>query len=117
MAQVFVIGLLISSIVLVVKGFKKFKAKEFKRGFKQIGIGILSFIVMFVTIGILADNQAKQDKVKADALAKYHTSPEYKAKVAKKKADAEAKAKADAIAKQKDEANRKAQIKQEIEKS
>lgn len=109
MAQIFVFGLLIAGIVFIVKGFKKFKIKAFKRGFKQIGIGISCFAVMIVTIGILASNQEKQDKVKEAELAKYHATPEYKAKVAKKKADADAKAKADAIKKQQEESKKKAE--------
>jgi hypothetical protein len=117
MEQIFVLGSLIASIVLTVKGFKKFKIKEFKKGFKQIGIGIGCFLIIIISIGIFASIQDKQDKVKAAELAKYHASPEYKAKVAKEKADAEAKAKADTIKKQQEEAKKKEQIKQDILKN
>lgn len=132
MAQIIVFGLLIASIIFVVKAYKsvkkgikvdwrnvedwrKYRKQQVLKGFKQIGIAVLCFLVMFVTIGILANNQEKQDKVKAAELAKYHATPEYRAKVeAEKKKEAEAKAqeevkkKAEELAKQQEQAQQQA---------
>lgn len=88
--------------------------RNWGKGFKRIGIGVLIFFVCTITFGMV--NEAHDNKIKAEKLAAYHKTPEYKAKVAKEKAEAaaklkaeEAKKKAEQIKKAKEEAKRKAE--------
>jgi hypothetical protein len=67
LAQIFVLGLLVVGIVFLRKGIKEMNAKEFRRGFKQVGIGIGCLAVMVCTVGILAQVQERQEKDKAEA--------------------------------------------------
>jgi hypothetical protein len=85
MSTLFVLALLGASFGFFVAGFKAFKRKELKKGFKRIVISVVAFLVMFVTIGIFASIQDKQEKKKAAEVAAYHKTPEYAEKVKKEK--------------------------------